>query len=322
MVKYLLEFFRFILDFIDLLPTLLWSRVNISDTGLIVALRKGHLAIAKFLIEKGANPDSHEGGHTVLMMATQRRYLEIAKLLIKKGANLDAESNLGYTATMWAVHSNNCDMLKILVENGANLDIQNTWGSTVLMLSARVGQLEMVKMLLKYGANHTLSVHGRTALKLALHSSKIDVRELLESYQEEVNQFIKNLDEATENNVSVDDNIPDTPPYGKGLSLFALEKFCQEDNNIFEFDSRPDKAMLRKKTVQQALEKIKIYLANKTILLDFFGGKEGVISLIVGYLSVRDIENILSDHKVPLEFSQGVQYTFNQRKRLTGLKVN
>jgi ankyrin repeat protein len=68
-----------------------------GETPLHLASRDNSIAIAKLLIERGADVDAKgNGGWTPLHLATANNHTEIAKLLIELGADVNAKDKYGW----------------------------------------------------------------------------------------------------------------------------------------------------------------------------------------------------------------------------------
>ena len=166
---------------------------NDNQTPLMIAAQKGHVSVATFLIEHGANVDlQDENGntalhhtlygsdvsceilscltgsgadvngvnkvkHTPLMIAAKRGHLNALTLLIKHGAHdVDLQDSDGYTALHYAVYSSDisCEILSCLIGIGADVNARtNNVNVTPLMIAAEEGHINGVTSLVKCGAN-------------------------------------------------------------------------------------------------------------------------------------------------------------------------
>ena len=91
-------------------------------TPLGVAVLKGHEAVVKFLLGKGAHVNHVcENGGTPLYLAAQNGYASIAHILIDQGANVNQATEGGFTPLYVAVEHNNLAVARLLLDNGANI---------------------------------------------------------------------------------------------------------------------------------------------------------------------------------------------------------
>jgi uncharacterized protein len=134
------------------------ARVNdtnpIGSTPLMMAIRNDRTPVALFLIEKGADPNIDQAGHTALHLAVARKNLEVVKALIEHGARVNArltkgepdpdgnrnynqlpEYLLGATPFLLATALNEADMMLALAKAGADISIPMEDGTTTVMAS-------------------------------------------------------------------------------------------------------------------------------------------------------------------------------------------
>ena len=108
-------------------PVLAWEQ---ADSPLALAAIKGRAAIAKLLIEAGAevNPEYRPKPlHCAVQAANNWLFpdpeaREAVPMLLRMGADVDGANEYGVTALHMAVLNQDRDMVKLLVEHGANLD--------------------------------------------------------------------------------------------------------------------------------------------------------------------------------------------------------
>lgn len=88
---------------------------------LLAAARKGDPALARTLIEKGADVNAKTRyGATPLSYACDRGNVELVKLLIEKGASVDVKDTFyGATPIIWAAQKGHAEIVKVLLEKGA-----------------------------------------------------------------------------------------------------------------------------------------------------------------------------------------------------------
>ena len=149
---------------------------------LMDAVRAGHTATARALIDAGADVDAPQGdGATALHWAAHRDDLEAAGLLLEAGADVDAANALGATPLWLAAKNGSGAMVERLLEAGANPNVALRMGETPLMAAARAGSLVAVDALLARGAdvNAAERERGQTALMWAAAQRHAEVVRLL-----------------------------------------------------------------------------------------------------------------------------------------------
>ena len=192
---------------------------NDNQTPLMVAAEKGHVSVATFLIERGADVDlQDENGntalhhalygsdvsceilscligsgadvngvnkvkHTPLMIAAKRGHINALTLLIKHGAHdVDLQDDDGNTALHHAVYGSDVsfEILSCLIGIGADVNARANNGCTPLMIAADNGDINAVSSLVKCGANVDLQGKaGHTALHHAVLGPQASICEIL-----------------------------------------------------------------------------------------------------------------------------------------------
>jgi ankyrin repeat protein len=87
-----------------------------------------------------------DNGVTMLMMAVAKGNMEIAQYLIEAGANVNSVNYLKQNALHYAVIHNQPKMIDLLRQNGAEIK-PNAHGVTSLMMAIQLGNFEMVQLL-------------------------------------------------------------------------------------------------------------------------------------------------------------------------------
>ena len=166
-----------------------WGRQG--ATALHYAAESGHLALARFLIAKGADVNQREDPgpdnypHSPLDMATSKGHLSMVKLLVSKGANAD---NI-QLALRFAAGGRHLFILKFLIAKGAD-DY-----SEALYHAACAGNMGIARLLIAKGADVDILSHSsnhsfqyqETALYCAVQNAKIDMVRLLLAKGADVN---------------------------------------------------------------------------------------------------------------------------------------
>jgi len=91
--------------------------------------------IAKFLLEKGADPNiasNNDFKVAPLHSAAAISQIEIVNILLQNGANVNAQQSSGVTALHSAAHNGATKIVKLLLKNGADKTAKTKDGKSVL----------------------------------------------------------------------------------------------------------------------------------------------------------------------------------------------
>lgn len=137
------------------------------------AARKGDAAAVKAFLDKGVDVNAKTRyGATALSYACDKGHVEVAKLLIERGANLNVRDTFyGEVPIGWALSRGHVEIVKLLLDKGA-AGIER-----VLMSGAQDGNLEIVKIALEKGGLKPETLNS--ALRRALAGSNKEIIELL-----------------------------------------------------------------------------------------------------------------------------------------------
>ena len=147
------------------------------------AARKGDVAAITAALDAGADINASEGGGTALYFAVKRGHLAAAKLLIERGAKVNVGSKYwGYLLTIAAAKTR-VDLMTLLLANGANPNATFD-GESVLHVAIKFGCLACVKTLVEAGADvnaPTYDIHypGRTPIHLAIRYGYPEIADYL-----------------------------------------------------------------------------------------------------------------------------------------------
>jgi ankyrin repeat protein len=174
-------------------PPLLELKDNEGNTPLHLACGAFQVAIANFLIDKGAAANTRNNyGLTPLHRAIGGRGqdVDLIRKLIAKGADVHAKLDRGLNTLHFAAMINNLNIVKLLIDHGADLNAyDNICYGTVLQTAINMNPNEEVaKFLVEHGAkiNQKFSF-GNTELHLAAMKGYADLASLLVKHGADVN---------------------------------------------------------------------------------------------------------------------------------------
>jgi ankyrin repeat protein len=116
----------------------------------------GHFQLVKFLLKKGADPNTPSNNQfrvAPIHSACSISNYEIAELLLKSGANPNARQLLDYTPLHAAAHNGKTELAKLLINNGADVNAKTLDGKTALSIALEKGFKEVADLIVNYGGN-------------------------------------------------------------------------------------------------------------------------------------------------------------------------
>lgn len=128
-----------------------WPKTNIDtrtpkdETPLMMACLKGRTAIARELVERGA--DVNKTGWTPLHYAATGGHIEIMQMLLDRSAYIDAESPNGTTPLMMAAMYGTPEAAAFLLEAGADPTLKNQLGLAAADFANRAGRGDLAQSL-------------------------------------------------------------------------------------------------------------------------------------------------------------------------------
>ena len=142
------------------------------------AIRRGHKDIVVMLLDHGADPNLY----LPLGVAAQSDEPEIAALLIQRGADVNGRDSSGSTALNWA-SSSSLAVTRLLLAAGAQVNVKNCNGDTSLTHACTYRHernMDIVQLLIQNGAEvNVVNNEGETALTLARKNNLMDVVDFL-----------------------------------------------------------------------------------------------------------------------------------------------
>jgi len=128
-----------------------WPKTNVEirtrddESPLMMAALKGHLDLARKLIDRGA--DVNKTGWTPLHYAATGGHLAIMELLLEHHAYIDAESPNGTTPLMMAAQYGSIDAVRLLLEAGADPRLKNQLGLSAIDFAYRVNRVDAADLI-------------------------------------------------------------------------------------------------------------------------------------------------------------------------------
>lgn len=102
---------------------------NAFGAQLMAACDSGDLAEARRLVAAGA-PVDFVSGETPLVKAALKGHLEIARFLLDAGADINIRKDTGSTALMCAAFFGHAEVVRLLLEKGADKALRNRQGKS------------------------------------------------------------------------------------------------------------------------------------------------------------------------------------------------
>ncbi|XP_055349555.1 E3 ubiquitin-protein ligase MIB1-like isoform X2 [Paramacrobiotus metropolitanus] len=178
------------------------ARNKRKQTPLHIAVNKGHVAVARALLQFGCHASLQDSeGDTPLHDAVSKKRDDILALLLDHNADVGLCNNNGFNVLHHAALRGNLSAMRILLgklSRGWLVDEQKDDGYTALHLAALNNHLEVAELLVKQGhANMNLqNVNKQTALHLAVERQHTQVVRMLVREGGDVNLADKDGDTA------------------------------------------------------------------------------------------------------------------------------
>lgn len=121
-----------------------------------------------------------ENGEFPLLLAVRRGDLAIVELLVGNGADLDMRDRFGYSAILSAAWLGKTDIIDYLLGCGEDIEKTDARGNTPLMLATMNADIHSVRYLLSKGASiNKVDANGWTSLMKAVWNGRPEFVSLL-----------------------------------------------------------------------------------------------------------------------------------------------
>ncbi len=150
-----------------------------GQQALYLSLRDGALKAAQALVDWPSTKVDTRNSHdeTPLMMAALKGHLEIARRLVERDADVN---KTGWAPLHYAATGGHLAIMELLLEHHAFIDAESPNGTTPLMMAAHYGTPAAVKLLLEAGADTAMKNQlGLTAIDFAKRANRADAAELI-----------------------------------------------------------------------------------------------------------------------------------------------
>mmetsp|Transcript_69913 Transcript_69913/g.130641 ORF Transcript_69913/g.130641 Transcript_69913/m.130641 type:complete len:238 (+) Transcript_69913:29-742(+) len=165
----------------DELRRVVESKDDDARTAFHRACVAGHLEVARFLLEQGADIlCCDDGGWTPLHSCSSKGDASLVELLLEKRAEVDAVTGAGVASIHFAASKGHMDVLQALVAAGAKKNVRDKHRSTPLLRAAGTGRTEALRLLLNAKADARLvDAAGDNVLHASINGQHIGACEVL-----------------------------------------------------------------------------------------------------------------------------------------------
>ncbi len=120
---------------------------RLGEQPIQLAAWNNHVEAVKWLLAHGVSLNRDGNYWSALHYAVFNGHSALAKYLIEQGADVNARSPNRSTPLMMAVREGREDLAKALVESGADIKARNDWGDDALAFAVRYDQYKIGKMI-------------------------------------------------------------------------------------------------------------------------------------------------------------------------------
>ncbi|OQE20243.1 hypothetical protein PENFLA_c017G09099 [Penicillium flavigenum] len=158
-------------------------------TALKWAIAGGHLNLTQLLLSHGADPNKDENNFTPLSFAAQYGQEAIARLLLERGADVDALCGWYGSALVAACDEGQLKIVEVLLDSKADINTESELYGSPLEAAAKAGHWKLVTLLLEKGASPNSQGDGvDTVLQSAAFQGQEDIVRILLGHRADVNR--------------------------------------------------------------------------------------------------------------------------------------
>ena len=156
----------------------------LPDYQLLDAAKVGSFQMARDAVDRGANVRARDlDGHGALFLACTNGHMQLAEFLVERGADVDATFGKRQQSLLhWAAEQSSTGVATFLLSHKANVNALQSDGSTPLLLAAKHGHHYLVQLLLKHNALLSpRNLNKVTAQMAAERAGHYDVASLIDA---------------------------------------------------------------------------------------------------------------------------------------------
>lgn len=128
---------------------------NSGFTPLYLSVQGKHIDTVRFLLGKGADPNSENGNEKrpPLIEASEHGFTDVAACLLDHKALVNQGDIHNFTPLWWAACEDQTDTAEFLLSRGADIHITDLTGGTPLHIASGCGNYNTAALLLQHGAD-------------------------------------------------------------------------------------------------------------------------------------------------------------------------
>nr|XP_032525784.1 ankyrin repeat and protein kinase domain-containing protein 1-like isoform X1 [Danaus plexippus plexippus] len=267
-----------------------FPRTTLCDEPLRLAIRNKHYAVARLLLEHGADPNKRYFFGSEINLVSDPEYLE---LLLTFGANPDSRDRAGLTPLMKAARQRKgIESVLLLISSGADVNAATDARSdyrTVMHYAVLGGCTDVVNLLIKQGArvNYDPDYNKPSPLDLAILKGDVDMVKMLIAAGAKVNSSSSVI--GTPLHVACSDGISQR----KELVRILLESGADPNLKVYNEDDgaqlRPALAELLAGDLQPCTDTVRLLMryGARVIMKTQFRDPDGILNHLQNVTSVE-----------------------------------